>query len=395
MQPHFRTLTASLILGFCLLLALSGCSLFASQSTAQPQATAASNSGQSAPPMAEGRLVPNDSAWLSFNSNGKVAEVMVEEGQQVAAGQALARMGDLEGIEANLKAALQAELEAKQALDTLNEYSSLVTTQAWQALLAARVTLMNAQEALDRLDTQSYQDKIGRAWDKVQTEKDDLDDAQKNFDKYKDLAEDNSTRQRAQDDLDTAQKNYDQAVREHDRLVNALDQAHAAVDQAQAAVDEADRHYQARRDGPDPDELAIAQARLANAQAQRSAAQVALDNATLRAPYAGEITSLKISAGEQMRAGDPAIQIADFSAWYVETTDLNELEVVNIQVGQSAILQPDALPGVELTGVVERIASAYVEKGGDILYTVHIRMDKLDERLRWGMTVAVIFAENK
>jgi hypothetical protein len=50
---------------------------------------------------------------------------------------------------------------------------------------------------------------------------------------------------------------------------------------------------------------------------------------------------------------------------------------------------------VELTGVVERIASAYVEKGGDILYTVRIRMDKLDERLRWGMTVAVIFAENK
>ena len=77
----------------------------------------------------------------------------------------------------------------------------------------------------------------------------------------------------------------------------------------------------------------------------------------------------------------------------METTDLNELEVVDISLGQRVVIQPDALPGVELTGTVERIASAYVEKGGDILYTVRIRLDKIDERLRWGMTVALVFGK--
>ncbi len=42
--------------------------------------------------------------------------------------------------------------------------------------------------------------------------------------------------------------------------------------------------------------------------------------------------------------------MADFSAWYVETTDLNELEVVNIKEGQQVEIRPDALENLVLTG---------------------------------------------
>ena len=212
-----------LIVSLCLLFTLSGCSLLDPQVTAAPQVTAPAS--QPPVPMAEGRLAPRNFAWLSFGYSAKVAEVLVEEGQWVAKGTALASLGDREEIEAHLKAAEQVELEAQEAMDRLEESADLDLAQAWNTLLAAQAALMDAQEMLDLLDTTSYQNKIDRAWEKVQDEKKNLEDAQDEYDKYKNLDEDNYRRRYAEDRLEEAQNRYNQAVREHDRLVNALNQA--------------------------------------------------------------------------------------------------------------------------------------------------------------------------
>jgi hypothetical protein len=52
---------------------------------------------------------------------------------------------------------------------------------------------------------------------------------------------------------------------------------------------------------------------------------------------------------------------------------------------------PDALPDVTLKGTVESISQSFKQQGGDIIYTVRIKLDKVDERVRWGMTVEVTF----
>jgi multidrug resistance efflux pump len=87
--------------------------------------------------------------------------------------------------------------------------------------------------------------------------------------------------------------------------------------------------------------------------------------------------------------------LADFSLWYVETSDLTENEVVKIQIGDAAIIVPDALSDVSLTGTVEAISDAYTEKSGDIIYKTKILLKDPDERLRWGMTVEIRFEESK
>lgn len=384
-----RSLKIFVILSLSLLVGLNGCDLLPAKPTATPQVITPSN--QDTIPMAEGRLVPRNSTWLTFFSSARVAEVLVEEGQHVVAGTILARLGDREQIEAQLKAAEQAVLEAQEAVEQLEENAEFDRARIWSGLLTAQATLMTAQEGLERLDTSAYQDRIERAWEKILDEKERVEQAQTEFDKYKNLDEDNYSRRYAENRLEEAQDRYDQAVRSHARLVNALDQARASVAQAQASVNDAQKRYDDCQDGPNPDTLAIYKARLTNAQAQRLAALAALNNMNLVAPYSGEITSIKISAGEPVVAGAPVIQIADFSEWYVETTDLNQLEVVDINPGQKVIIQPDALPGVELIGSVVHIATAYVEKSGDILYTVRIRLEKVDERLRWGMTFVLVF----
>ena len=178
-------------------------------------------------------------------------------------------------------------------------------------------------------------------------------------------------------------------MRERDRLENDLEAARATADMARARLEDAIRTRDARQDGPDPDDLALAQARLENAQAQLAAAQQALANYDLVAPFDGTLVKVDISLGEQVLPNQKVMVLADLSQWYVETSDLTENEVVQIAEGQSASLTPDALPDLVLNGKVETISDTYVEKAGDITYTVRILLTDTDPRLRWGMTVEV------
>jgi hypothetical protein len=65
--------------------------------------------------------------------------------------------------------------------------------------------------------------------------------------------------------------------------------------------------------------------------------------------------------------------------------------VVEISEGQQASIVPDALPELIIPGMVEEISRAFNAQGGDILYTVRLRVDEFDARLRWGMTVEITF----
>jgi multidrug resistance efflux pump len=143
--------------------------------------------------------------------------------------------------------------------------------------------------------------------------------------------------------------------------------------------------------GPNPDQLASADARIKAAETGLTAAQAALKNIELEAPFNGKVVDLKIKVGEQVAPGQVVAVLADFSQWIVETDDLTEIEIPEVSVGQSVKVVPDALPDLELGGTVERIKDVFEEKRGDITYTVRIKLNQSDERLRWGMTVAVTF----
>jgi len=374
-------------------LALSGCSL------AQP-ADSGTLASDSATPVTfgsgvivEGRLVPARSAWLSFQTDGEVAEVLVEEGQSVQAGDVLAMLDNPEAAQAELKAAQLELTQAQQALDDLNQTAALATAQAQQALADAQMAAIDAHQALSDVDTQAHQDDIDSAWTTVQDRKDDLDDAQETFDKYQNLDKDNTTRKDAQTELDDAQKAYDDAVRAHDRLVYELEQAQADADQADQAVEQARQDAADRQNGPDADELALTTAQVASAKARVGAAQKALDLMSLTAPFDGVVTSLELTQGETVAPGQDVIRLADFSQWYVETTDLDEIKVARMDASQPVALTVDALPGLSLSGTVERVSLDYSEKSGDILYTARIRLDNADPRLRWGMTLSVTLGE--
>jgi multidrug resistance efflux pump len=89
--------------------------------------------------------------------------------------------------------------------------------------------------------------------------------------------------------------------------------------------------------------------------------------------------------------GQPVAKWADLSEWYVETTDLTEIDVVNIEVGQTVEVAADALPGNIMNGTVTAIQDTFQEVRGDITYVTRIKLEDAVPGLRWGMTVLVSF----
>jgi len=254
------------------ILLLAGCTLFAADEAA-PVVTAETVPAATEPAViAEGNLVPRDYATLTFNSPGKVHEILVQEGDRVGAGDVLARLGNREQAEATLAAAQLERLAAQQQLDDLDEKAALATALAYQALLDARAARITAEAQKDAFDMTAYETDLDDARIEVTDKKDALQTAQENYDEYKDLDAENAVRKTYEGELDEAQKDYNEALRARDLLIWEHDRRIAALEAAARALAGAQQAYDAVREGPDPDQTALLQARITSAQAQISAA---------------------------------------------------------------------------------------------------------------------------
>lgn len=343
--------------------------------------------------VAEGHLEPAESRYLAFAQPGRVDEILVEAGQQVEAGQALARLENSEEAQARLDGALLEVAAAQQALDDLQRTTGLAHHQAWAERVRADQALVQAQKAWDAIDTQATEDELEDARTAVADAQKELNDAQADFEPYKDLPEDNSQRKEAQSTLDDAEQAYSDAVLKRDEIINARALAEANLALAKSQQAEAVRRFERTDGAVDPDALNLAELRLQSAESAQAAAQAALDNLTLEAPFAGTVIDINVLPGELTGTSNWAILLADTNTWYVRTSDLTELEVVRIELGQEAELVPDALPELVLDGVVVEISDTYRTQTGDILYDVRLSLDAPDPRLKWGMTFEITFSD--
>ncbi|GAB4429942.1 MAG: biotin/lipoyl-binding protein [Chloroflexi bacterium OHK40] len=161
-----------------------------------------------------------------------------------------------------------------------------------------------------------------------------------------------------------------------------LEGAAAGVAQAQAQLEQAAA-------GPREVDLAAAQVEIQAARVALRQAELDLEQATLRAPFAGLVARIDLTIGELAGPTTPALVIADMSGWRIETDDLTELEVVRLREGDPVTVRFDALPELRLPGRVRQIKPIGSNRQGDIVYTVVVDLEQSDPRLRWNMTAVV------
>jgi membrane fusion protein (multidrug efflux system) len=102
-----------------------------------------------------------------------------------------------------------------------------------------------------------------------------------------------------------------------------------------------------------------------------------LDNCTLRAPISGTVTSRDISVGDYASVGMQAFQIVDTSApkaiFYRPQREMHLL-----RPGQKLTATTEALPGITLSGEIERISPTVDSISGTVKVTAALQQGEYD-----------------
>lgn len=150
---------------------------------------------------------------------------------------------------------------------------------------------------------------------------------------------------------------------------------------AKAQLDDAQRTYDRVKDGPNPEDVAAAQARV-------DAAQATLNQARLIAPFAGTVTDARLLPGDQVTPGTVGFRLDDLSSLLVDV-DISEVDINSVAVGQPVTLTFDAILGKEYEGKVIQVSQAGTPVQGVVNFTVTVQITNADEAVKPGMTAAV------
>ena len=343
---------------------------------------------------ATGQVVPVEWASLSLAGSGVVDALPVAEGDLVGKGELLLQLSGREQLEAALAAAQLAEIEAQQALDRVLDEEGLMRALAQDALATARDEVRKAEYTwtVQQEGNRASGDTIKRARANVTLAQDRVDQAKGLYDETGGSSSDPAKAQAlagylsAKASLDSARRSLNWYTGHPTEIQQAMLDADVAVAKARLALAEQD--WQEVQAGPDPDVLQMAEVRLSQVQAAVRAAEAALRDSELRAPFSGTVAAVRIRPKEWAAPGMTLIDVADLSRLQVQTTDLNEIDVARVAVGSSATVTFDAMPEVVVQGQVLRL-SPRASEGSGVNYTVWISLDETPPGLLWGMTAFV------
>jgi membrane fusion protein (multidrug efflux system) len=104
-------------------------------------------------------------------------------------------------------------------------------------------------------------------------------------------------------------------------------------------------------------QIAILQAEVDKAQAEKADADLRLSYASIIAPISGVVAQRHARVGGYAQLGEALLTLVPLDKIYIEA-NFRETQLANVQVGQPVDIKLDALPGVQLKGHVESLGAA-------------------------------------
>ena len=305
---------------------------------------------------ASGTVVAKRSVNLSPKTTGRLAELFVEQGDTVSAGEIVARM-ESDDIEAQMMQARAAVAQAQANLERLrNGTRSEAIAQAEAAVRQAQAQVAEAQSRLnlanERVERNQY------------------------------LAEEGAV---SSDRLD--------------EVLNEARSARAGVAQAEARVTEARGRLQELRNGSRPEEIAEAEARVAEARGRLQAVEVQQEDTLIRAPFSGVITQRYADPGSFVTPTTSASATESASSTSVVAlaeglevlARVPEVDISQIRPGQPVEVIADAYPDEAFQGTVRLVAPAAVRERDVTSFEVRVQLNEGQDKLLSGMNVDLNF----
>lgn len=331
-----------------------------------------------------GSIEADQVATLSWDTSGVVNIVNVKTGDTVKSGDSLVEL-DSTTVPATVIQGYVDLAQAKLALEDAKSDSS--TAKAAVALADAKAVY---QEALGDYYTigVNYGDKadIAATEAALQIAKINLDNAGEHWTELSSLPADDMRKAQARQSLITCQENYNKLLIQLNYYNSQPDELDvetikANLDLAKTQLDSAQRAYDRVKDGPNVDDIAVAQAAV-------DAAQATVNKMKIIAPFDGEVVVIYNQVGDQVSENEAAVILVDRSKMYVEVS-IDETSISNIKVGDPAVVSFDAFPGKDTTGKVSFINPIGSSASGVVNYTVRVNMDKADPEILIGATANI------
>jgi HlyD family secretion protein len=305
-----------------------------------------------------GTVIPATEIDLAFDVGGVLTEVLVQVGDQVRAGDVLARVDEADAEQAVASAesqVVQVRLDVAAAQDELDE---LLAGASAADIAAAQAALATAQENYQHLVDGPDASEIEQAELQWAQAKNNLWSMQSNRDATC-----------GQDDESTQCKSAEASVLNGEisvrlaemALEELLEPATAGeIAEAEAQLVQAEANLQELVAGPSSGDIAAAEAEvelarmnLEQAELSLEAAEADLEQTALVAPMDGTIMAVAGQVGENVGTTS-FVTLADLSQVYLEIF-LDETDLDKIAVGYEVEVTLDALSGEVFTGQVVQV----------------------------------------
>ena len=279
---------------------------------------------------------------------------------------------------ASALAVAQAKLEkAQEELATLRDGPDPVDLDVQQQLVAlakanlevAKKDLAELEDGADPLEAESQRDQVALRRANLQKAKDDLAGLPFGADSLEVKVQ--------QRQLASAKASHQAAIDDLAILINGADPLEVQAEKTQVALARASllesEETLAALSTFDGLDIALKEATVAAARSSLEAALEDWKGATIRAPWAGIVSSVHIEEGQQVNAGIRAIEIVDPAVIRIDGI-VDEIDVLFIRPGARASVTMDALPGQTLTGSVSEIAVEPTTQQGVVSYPIGIEL---------------------
>ena len=407
--------------------------------------------------------VEAESISMAAELSGRIVELLADEGQAVKAGDVLFRLDDsllqsqraraqaaMDTTQANvavaqsglasaeaalmtseaahesaLATALAERLPVQQTLDDLTVNAAAARGEAARQVALANRAVRDAVYMLDNYTVSSLQKDLTPAEGIALTKKV-LDEAREAFEPYRNLPESNERREELKEQLDEAQSEYDSAVR---RI-----ELSAALEAAQSRLRKAEDELAKLQDGPNPQDVAILEARLvaidaipkqaetgleaarvglvtaqarldaaqstvAQAQAELNLLDLQIQKLSVISPVDGVVLTRMASLGEIVQMGAPVLKVGKLAELEI-TVYLPEFRYGEVNLGQQASVSVDSFPGQKFSATVVAIAdqaeftprNVQTEEGRrNTVFAIKLFIENPDGKLKPGMPADVDF----
>lgn len=373
-----------------------------------------------------GKVKPNQSVNLGFDKSGRVANVYLEVGDFVKAGQVIATLESGE-ISADLNKARASLDEAKIKLREIKSTAPISYNDASRNLDAAvKEGFADADNAIRNRADQFFTNIPNNPQFEISI-------ISGGFTHYFNVPSDmaleiNNSRIKVESVLNDWQKrisnlNSSNLVSEADKAISDLNTISDFLDKTAAAVNTfspAEYAYEttvntykstissARSEvsgaisaivtakdkltsaptlgeGGQFESVLTQEAKVSQAQAAVSSLEATLNKSTIRAPFDGVVTLQEAKAGATVSAGETLVSVISQNQMYVEA-NISEINIGKISVDNPVSVTFDALPGEEFLGEVSYVEPGDVIIDGVVNYKIRVNLKNLDPRIKSGLT---------